>query len=100
MAADFEYGATMRLPGPTPFPSPMAFGAAGNLANPEAFGRISALESRAMGVRWNFFPVAGSNFNPANPIINTCSFREDPEQWGAMVAGSIPGGHTRGELCP
>jgi beta-N-acetylhexosaminidase len=98
LAADFEYGPTMRLQGPTPFPSPMAFGAAGKLENAEAFGRITAMESRAMGVQWNFFPVADVNSNPANPIINTRSFGEDPEQVGDLVAAYIRGAHSMGML--
>jgi beta-N-acetylhexosaminidase len=98
IAADFEYGPTMRLAGPTPFPSPMAFGAAGKPENAEAFGRITALESRAMGVQWNFFPIADVNSNPANPIINTRSFGEDPQQVGEMVAAYIRGAHSMGML--
>lgn len=55
-AADFERGLSMRLQAATTFPHAMAFGAAGNPQYAEAFGRITALESRAIGVHWNFFP--------------------------------------------
>ena len=34
----------------------MAFGAAGKVAYAEEFGRITAQESRAIGVHWNLFP--------------------------------------------
>ena len=60
----------------------MAFGADGKLQDAENFGRITALEARAVGVHWNFFPDADVNSNPANPIINTRSFGEDPKQVG------------------
>jgi len=80
VAADFERGVSMRLNGTTVFPHAMAFGAAGKTENAEAFGRITALEARAIGVHWNFFPVADVNSNPANPIINTRSFGGDPKQ--------------------
>lgn len=73
-AADFERGLSMRLNGVTVFPHAMAFGAAGNPAYVEGFAKIVAQESRAIGVQWNFFPVADVNSNPANPIINTRSF--------------------------
>ncbi len=98
VAADFEYGLTMRINGATPFPYPMAFGAAQNAAEAEAFGRIVAEESRAMGVHWNWFPTADVNSNPANPIINTRSFGEDPKQVGEMVSAYIRGAHQGGML--
>ena len=97
-AADFEYGLTMRLTGPTPFPYPMAFGASGDVASAEAFGRIVAQESRAIGVQWNWFPTADVNSNPGNPIINTRSFSEDPQQVSEMVTAYIRGAHQGGML--
>lgn len=97
-AADFERGLAMRLRGPTPFPAAMAFGAYPSAADVEAFGRISAQEARAIGVQWNFFPVADVNSNPANPIINTRAFGEDPEQVGALAAAYIRGAHEGGML--
>ncbi len=97
-AADFEYGLSMRLNGTTPFPNTMAFGADGNPADAEAFGRIVAREARAVGVEWNFFPDADVNSNPANPIINTRSFGEDPQQVGALVSAYIKGAHEGGML--
>ena len=97
-AADFERGVPMRLYGATVFPHAMAFGAAGKLEDAEAFGRITALEARAIGVHWNFFPDADVNSNPANPIINTRSFGEDPHQVGELVAAYIKGAHEGGML--
>ncbi len=98
IAADFERGITMRIHGGTVFPHAMAFGATGNLDYAENFGRITALESRALGVHWNFFPVADVNSNPANPIINTRSFGEDPQQVANMVAAYVRGAHESGML--
>jgi beta-N-acetylhexosaminidase len=92
-AADFERGVSMRLNGTTVFPHAMAFGAAGKPENAEEFGRITALEARAIGVEMNFFPDADVNSNPANPIINTRSFGEDPGQVGDYVAAYIKGAH-------
>ena len=98
VSADFERGVSMRLNGTTVFPHAMAFGAAGKTENAEAFGRITALEARAIGVHWNFFPDADVNSNPANPIINTRSFGEDPKQVGDFVAAYIRGAHEGGML--
>src|ERR1700675_3675122 len=96
--ADFERGVSMRLNGTTVFPHAMAFGATGKTENAEAFGRITALEARAVGGHWNFFPVADVNSNPANPIINTRSFGGDPKQVGDYVAAYIRGAHEGGML--
>ncbi len=97
-AADFERGVSMRLMGTTVFPHAMAFGADGKTEDAEMFGRITAQEARAIGVHWNFFPDADVNSNPANPIINTRSFGEDPQQVGDLVAAYIKGAHEAGML--
>jgi beta-N-acetylhexosaminidase len=98
VAADFERGVTMRLHGATTFPHAMSFGAAGKTDYAEAFGRITAQEARAVGVHWNFFPDADVNSNPANPIINTRSFGEDPRQVGDLVVAYIRGARANGML--
>ena len=97
-AADFERGPSMRLQGTSVFPHAMAFGAAGKADYAEAFGRTTALEARAIGIHWNFFPDADVNSNPANPIINTRSFGEDPAQVSDLVAAYIQGAHEGGML--
>lgn len=97
-AADFERGLPMRLMGATVFPHAMAFGGNGKLEDAEAFGRISGEEARAIGIHWNFFPDADVNSNPANPIINTRSFGENPGQVGDLVAAYIKGAHAAGML--
>src|SRR5499427_4328466 len=97
-AADFERGVATRLQGTTNFPHAMAFGADGKIEDAEMFGRITAQESRAVGVHWNFFPDADVNSNPANPIINTRSFGEDPKQVGDLVTAYIKGSHEGGML--
>ena len=98
VAADFERGVSMRLHGATVFPHAMAFGAAGKTEYAEDFGRITALEARAIGVQWNFFPDADVNSNPVNPIINTRSFGEDPQQVGELVAAYIRGARADGMM--
>jgi beta-N-acetylhexosaminidase len=97
-AADFERGVSMRLLGTTVFPHAMAFGGDGKVEDAETFGSITALEARAIGIHWNFFPDADVNSNPANPIINTRSFGEDPKRVGDLVAAYIKGAHEGGML--
>ncbi len=68
----------MRIRRTTRFPEAMALGAAGDTLLAYAMGRAVAEESRAIGVRQNFAPVADVNINPENPVINTRSFGENP----------------------
>lgn len=98
VAADFERGLSMRLNGVTTFPHAMAFGAAGDPEFSEQFGKIVAEESLAIGVEWNFFPVADVNSNPDNPIINTRAFGEDPAQVSDLVSAYIRGARQQGML--
>src|ERR1700757_4846344 len=99
VAGDFERGVLpAHLFGTTVFPHAMAFGAAGNLAYAEEFGRITAQESRALGVHWNLFPVADVNSNPANPIIGTRAFGANPERVGDLVAAYSRGARANGML--
>ena len=42
--------------------------------------------------------MADVNSNPANPIINTRSFGENPQQVGDLVAAYIRGAHSNGML--
>lgn len=97
-AADFERGVSMRLLGSTVFPHAMAFGATGNADYARKFGEITAQEARAVGVEWNFFPDADVNSNPANPIINTRSFGEDPQELSKLVTAYIQGAKANGML--
>jgi beta-N-acetylhexosaminidase len=97
-AADFERGLAFRLKEATDFPHAMAFGATGNIEFARQAGRITAQESRAIGVHWNWFPDADVNSNPTNPIINTRSFGEDPKLIGDMVAAYIEGAREYGML--
>lgn len=80
--ADFETGPGFRLEGATNFPRNMAFGAAGDDRLAYEAGKITAEESRAIGVHVDFAPVVDVNNNPRNPVINTRSYGEDP----ALVA--------------
>lgn len=97
-AADFERGVPMRLSGGTVFPHAMAFGATHSKDFAFLFGRITAIEARAVGVHWNFFPVADINSNPLNPIINTRSFGEDVAEISELVAAYIAGARGTGML--
>jgi beta-N-acetylhexosaminidase len=98
VSADFEQGAGMRLVEGTHFPSAMAVAATGRPQDAYDIGRITALESRAIGVNWIFAPVADVNVNPENPIINIRSFGEDPARVSDFVTAFIHGVEENGAL--
>ncbi len=110
VGADFESGAGFRvsgvfalpnmleMPGATVLPPAMALGAADDEDFAYSAGRITGIEARALGVHITFSPVLDVNNNPANPIINTRSFGEDPERVAALGAAFIRGAHDAGLL--
>jgi beta-N-acetylhexosaminidase len=91
VAADLEGGTAIRLAGGTPFPTNMGVGASGRDSDAYAMGRVTAEEGRAVGIQLAFAPVADVNNNPANPIINTRSFGEDPHAVARLVGADVRG---------
>jgi beta-N-acetylhexosaminidase len=98
VGADFERGAAMRLDEGTSFPTAMALAAAGNPADAYTMGKFTALEARAVGIRWIYAPDADVNNNPGNPIINTRSFGEDPARVAEYVTAFVRGVEENGGL--
>lgn len=94
VAADFEHGASMRVAGTAKFPFFMAYGAAHDLNAVRRLGEATAAEARTLGITWVFAPDADVNNNPANPIINTRSYGEDPHAVAEGVAAFIEGAHA------
>lgn len=76
----------------------MAFGAAGDERLAYEAGRITAVESRAIGVQVNFAPVVDVNNNPRNPVINTRSYGEDPAAVGRLGSAYIRGLQAAGMM--
>ena len=110
VSSDLEYGAGMRarggyfvpngidLGGATVFPPQMAFGATGDTTLAYEEGRITAIEGRALGVHIDFAPVLDVNNNPANPVINTRSYGEDPRMVAAFGRSFIRGVQDHGMI--
>ena len=98
LSSDFEAGVGFRIAGGTVFPRAMAFGAAGDEQLAYDAARITAIESRAIGVHVNFAPVVDVNNNARNPVINTRSFGEDPAAVGRLAAAYVRGLRAGGVL--
>ena len=95
---DFEAGLGFRINGATAFPRQMAVGAAGDEQLAYEAARITAIESRAIGVHVNFSPIADVNNNARNPVINTRAFGEQPDLVGRMAAAYVRGLRAGGML--
>lgn len=80
----------------TVLPSNMAIGATGRVEDAEAAGRVTGVEARAIGIHMAFAPVVDVNNNPANPVINTRSFGEEPRAVSAMAAAFVRGVQSTG----
>lgn len=83
-AVDEEGGIVIRLNSGTRMTGNMAIGATQDAAaNAEKTGTVIGEELQAVGFNTDFAPDIDVNNNPANPIIGTRSFSDDP----AVVAG-------------
>ena len=91
IASDFERGLGTRVDNAIEFPHAMAIGSANNESYAYEMGKAISIESRLLGVHWNFAPVADINNNPFNPIINIRSFSENKYEVTKFVNAFIKG---------
>ena len=108
--ADFEFGAGYRarggwflpnaidLGGAVVFPPQMALGATGDTSLAYQQGRVTAIEGRALGVHIAYAPILDVNNNPANPVINTRSYGEDPALAARLGASFVRGLQEHGMI--
>ncbi|HJQ09867.1 MAG TPA: glycoside hydrolase family 3 N-terminal domain-containing protein [Gemmatimonadaceae bacterium] len=108
--ADLEAGAGFRarggyfvpnaidLGGAIVFPPEMAVGATHDTTLAYEEGRLTALEGRALGIHIAYAPVLDVNNNPANPVINTRSYSEDPQLAARMGVAFIHGLQDHGMI--
>jgi len=108
--ADLEAGAGFRarggyfipnaidLGGAVVSPPEMAIGATGDTVLAFEEGKLTALEGRALGIHIAYAPVLDVNNNPANPVINTRSYGEDPWLVARLGAAFIRGLQSNGMI--
>lgn len=110
VGGDLEFGAGYRarggyflpngidLGGAVLFPPEMAIGATRDTMFAYEQGRITAKEGRAIGFQVDFSPILDVNNNPANPVISTRSFGEEPALVAQMGAAFIRGVQEHGMI--
>ncbi|GHO88800.1 beta-N-acetylhexosaminidase [Dictyobacter formicarum] len=75
----------------TVFPGNMTLGAINSTALTREVAQATGREMKALGINMNLAPVADVNNNPANPVIGTRSFGENPQRVARLVAAMIQG---------
>ncbi len=82
--------------GATVFPNAMAIAATGRVQDAYDVGRAIGREAKAIGIVVNYAPVVDVNNNPANPVINTRSFGEDPKRVALLAGAFVQGSQDAG----
>ena len=98
ISADMEEGAGMRFDDTVALPTNMAVGATGDVGLAERQGEMIGREALAVGVRQIYAPVADTNNNPENPIINVRSYGENPQDVAAYTSAFIKGAQSAGVI--
>ncbi len=97
ISADFVAGVGCKVKrGAIHFPKNRAIGAAADEQLAYESGRITAEESLAIGVNFNYSPVVDINNNPLNPVIGTHSFGEHREEVARLGTSIIRGYQEHG----
>ncbi len=96
VSIDGEWGAAMRYYEYAAFPRAMQLGALRDSALVEEAGRMIGEELRGLKIFVNYAPVVDVNNNPANPVINTRSFGENPWKVARMGAAYLRGMQSAG----
>ena len=91
VSIDGEWGAAMRYYEYAAFPRAMQLGALTDTLLVEQAGRRIGEELHALKIFVNYAPVVDVNNNPANPVINTRSFGENPWKVARMGAAYLRG---------
>jgi beta-N-acetylhexosaminidase len=100
IATDQEGGRVARFGAPpfTPMPPARVVGRAGDLELARRGAWATARELAAVGVNWDFAPVADIDSNSANPVIGDRAFAADAETVGNFVTAQVRGYAAGGVL--
>ena len=99
ISIDQEGGRVVRLPQATSFAGNMAIGATyrnhGVIFATDT-STVIAKELKLLGINNNYAPVVDVNTNADNPVINTRSFGENPQQVAALGVAAVNGFQQQG----
>ena len=97
IGSDFEFGPKTNIySGATSFPQQMGIGATGKPELAREAAAITAKEGRAMGIHWNFSPVADVNSNRDNPVIGVRSYGASSDEVSEFAEAAVRGYQDNG----
>ncbi|MBN2236228.1 MAG: serine hydrolase [Bacteroidales bacterium] len=95
---DAEWGLGMRLDSTISFPFQMTLGAIQNDSLIYQMGVEIGKECGRIGLHMNFAPVVDINSNPNNPVINSRSFGDNPQEVSNKGLAYLTGMQSQGIL--
>lgn len=95
---DGEWGLGMRLDSTISFPFQMTLGAISDNELIFQMGLEIGKQCRRIGLHMNFAPVVDININPNNPVINSRSFGDNPQEVGEKALAYMQGLQSRNIL--
>jgi beta-N-acetylhexosaminidase len=99
VGVDQEGGIVARLGAPlTEWPTPLSYGAAGNVPLAKDAGRAMASELTPLGFNLDFAPDADVTMGPADPTIGARSMSGNPDQAGQLAVAFSQGMQEAGVL--
>lgn len=99
IAIDAEWGLAMRLDSTYRYPWNMTLGAIQDLKLIEKVGENMGMQSKRLGIHFNFAPVLDINTNPKNPIIGNRSFGESKVNAADKAVALLKGEQNQGVFC-
>lgn len=96
VAANLEHGGSGAITDGTSFGSQMSVAATGEIKQAYRLGKISASESKQVGVNLAFAPVCDIDRNWRNPITNTRTYGADPQVVNDMCEAYLEGAFEEG----
>src|SRR5688500_7280008 len=98
IASDVERGVGQQFVGATGLPPLAAIASLGDPNLVREAARLTARESRRLGINWDLAPVCDVDIEPANPIVGTRSFGGDVARVTEFAAEWIDGCQSLGVL--
>ena len=98
IASDVERGVGQQFVGATGLPPLAAIASLGDPSLVREAARLTARESRRLGINWDLAPVCDVDVEPANPIVGTRSFGGDVARVTEFAAEWIDGCQSLGVL--
>ncbi len=98
IASDMERGAGQQVKGLRVLPDAGVFGLAAIPDEARAFGRLTALDARSVGVDVLFAPVVDVRSELGNPIVGNRSFGYDPDRVALLASAYVEGAFEGGAL--